>query len=217
MTSGRPCSAGLRRATPARRWPSAAGSCWPAPGGQQHRGRPTAGQPGPRSPSGGRGSWPDGWRAWPTSPGRAPRANSPTSTSSGSLSPTLETRPTDATHWSTRSLARALGMTQSAISRIWRAFGLKPHLAEDVQAVHRPAVHREGPRHRRPVPRTHPRRPSCCAWTRRPRSKRWTAPSRSCRCCPGPWPSERTHDYAATGPPTCTPPWTWPPARSSPT
>jgi transposase len=43
---------------------------------------------------------------------------------------TLETTPTDATHWSTRSLARATGMSQSAISRIWRAFGLKPHLVD---------------------------------------------------------------------------------------
>src|SRR4030095_11251817 len=39
---------------------------------------------------------------------------------------TLETTPKDATHWSTRSLARATGMSQSAISRIWRDFGLKP-------------------------------------------------------------------------------------------
>jgi transposase len=43
---------------------------------------------------------------------------------------TLETTPTAATHWSTRSLARHLGMSQSAISRIWRAFGLKPHLVD---------------------------------------------------------------------------------------
>jgi transposase len=43
---------------------------------------------------------------------------------------TLETTPTNATHWSTRSLARALGMNQTAVSRIWRAFGLKPHLTE---------------------------------------------------------------------------------------
>ena len=43
---------------------------------------------------------------------------------------TLETTPADATHWSTRSLARQLGMSQSAISRIWRAFGLKPHLVD---------------------------------------------------------------------------------------
>jgi transposase len=43
---------------------------------------------------------------------------------------TLETTPTDATHWSTRSLARTLGLNQTAVSRIWRAFGLKPHLTE---------------------------------------------------------------------------------------
>src|SRR5829696_7095683 len=41
---------------------------------------------------------------------------------------TLETTPRDATHWSTRSLAKHVGMSQSAIARIWRAFGLKPHL-----------------------------------------------------------------------------------------
>jgi transposase len=43
---------------------------------------------------------------------------------------TLEETPRDATHWSTRSMAEATGMSQSAISRIWRAFGLKPHLTE---------------------------------------------------------------------------------------
>jgi transposase len=40
---------------------------------------------------------------------------------------TLEARPADATHWSTRSLARALGLSQTAVVRIWHAFGLKPH------------------------------------------------------------------------------------------
>jgi transposase len=46
------------------------------------------------------------------------------------ITKTLEETPTDATHWSTRSMARATGMSQTAISRIWRAFGLKPHLDE---------------------------------------------------------------------------------------
>ena len=44
---------------------------------------------------------------------------------------TLEESPRDATHWSTRSMAKATGMSQPAISRIWRAFGLKPHLQEN--------------------------------------------------------------------------------------
>jgi transposase len=43
---------------------------------------------------------------------------------------TLEETPPDATHWSTRSIAQAAGMSQSAVSRIWRAFGLKPHLVD---------------------------------------------------------------------------------------
>jgi transposase len=43
---------------------------------------------------------------------------------------TLESVPRDATHWSTRSMARATGMSQSAVSRIWRAFGLQPHRVE---------------------------------------------------------------------------------------
>ncbi len=43
---------------------------------------------------------------------------------------TLEQKPTDATHWSTRSMARATGMSQASISRIWRAFGLQPQRAE---------------------------------------------------------------------------------------
>jgi transposase len=40
---------------------------------------------------------------------------------------TLESVPAAATHWSTRSMARDSGLTQSAVSRIWRAFGLQPH------------------------------------------------------------------------------------------
>ena len=43
---------------------------------------------------------------------------------------TLEEQPANATHWSTRSMAAATGMSQSAVSRIWRAFGLKPHQTE---------------------------------------------------------------------------------------
>lgn len=43
---------------------------------------------------------------------------------------TLESTPKDATHWSTRSMADEMGLSQSAISRIWRAFGLQPHRQE---------------------------------------------------------------------------------------
>jgi transposase len=40
---------------------------------------------------------------------------------------TLESTPKHATHWSTRSMAREVGLTQSAVQRIWKAFGLQPH------------------------------------------------------------------------------------------
>lgn len=43
---------------------------------------------------------------------------------------TLETTPKQATHWSTRSMAAEVGLTQSAVLRIWRAFGLQPHRQE---------------------------------------------------------------------------------------
>jgi transposase len=43
---------------------------------------------------------------------------------------TLESKPKDATHWSTRGMAKRSGLSQSGIARIWRAFGLQPHRSE---------------------------------------------------------------------------------------
>lgn len=43
---------------------------------------------------------------------------------------TLESQPLGATHWSTRSLAKDVGLSQSAVVRIWRAFSLQPHRSE---------------------------------------------------------------------------------------
>lgn len=40
---------------------------------------------------------------------------------------TLESLPSDATHWSSRGMARASGLSISTVQRIWRAFGLQPH------------------------------------------------------------------------------------------
>jgi transposase len=54
---------------------------------------------------------------------------------------TLESTPKDATHWSTRSMAAEVGLSQTAVTRIWRAFGLQPHrqdtwkLSKDPQFV----------------------------------------------------------------------------------
>ena len=46
------------------------------------------------------------------------------------IAKTLEETPKNATHWSTRSMAEATGLSQSSISRIWRAFTLQPHRIE---------------------------------------------------------------------------------------
>ena len=43
---------------------------------------------------------------------------------------TLESAPKNATHWSTRAMAKEMGLSQSSVSRIWRAFGLQPHRSE---------------------------------------------------------------------------------------
>src|SRR2546422_1808725 len=43
---------------------------------------------------------------------------------------TLESTPRGATHWSTRGMAKAIGLSHATISRIWHAFGLQPHRSE---------------------------------------------------------------------------------------
>jgi len=59
----------------------------------------------------------------------APRKASD-ATIEGLIARTLESKPANATHWSTRSMAKAVGLSQSMVSRVWRAFGLQPHRME---------------------------------------------------------------------------------------
>src|SRR5215212_583652 len=122
------------------------------------------------------------------------------------ITKTLESTPKDATHWSTRSMAREVGLTQTAVSRIWRAFGLQPHrqdafkLSKDPLFVEK--VH--------DVVGLYVNRPSAlssCASMRSPRSRCSTAPRRSWRCsraCPSAPPTTT----AGPEPPASTPPWT---------
>lgn len=67
----------------------------------------------------------------------APRPGAPRSVSdeqvAGLVKRTLETMPKGASRWSTRDMARAIGLDRDTISRVWRAFGLKPHRSETYQ------------------------------------------------------------------------------------
>ena len=46
------------------------------------------------------------------------------------IATTLEQAPAKGTHWSTRGLAQAVGLSRSTVGRIWQAFGLEPHRSE---------------------------------------------------------------------------------------
>lgn len=48
---------------------------------------------------------------------------------------TLDSAPTHARHWSTRSLAAASGLSRASVHRIWRAFSLRPHRTETLRLL----------------------------------------------------------------------------------
>ena len=61
-------------------------------------------------------------------PGRTPKISA--ATVQRVVRKTTQEKPTNATHWSTRSMAAATGISEASVRRIWRAHGLKPHLVE---------------------------------------------------------------------------------------
>ena len=108
-----------------------------------------------------------------------------------------ERGPGQDTHWSTRSMAAETGLNQTAVSRIWRAFGLKPHLIQtwklssDPEFIERSATSS-----------------ACISARRRTRwSWRWTrsrqiqAIDRTAPCLPilPTTPERMTHDYVRNG------------------
>ena len=84
---------------------------------------------------------------------------------------TLEEAPRNATHWSTRAMARRAGMSQSAVSRLWRAFGLRPHRAETFKLSSDPAFSSTRSATSSGSTSHHRSARWCCAWTRSRRSK----------------------------------------------
>ena len=126
---------------------------------------------------------------------------------------TLETTPADATHWSLRAMAAAVGHAPSTIHRIWRAFGLQPHAARPSSCRPTPCSSRRsaissGSTSTRASGR------SCCVSTKSRRSRRSAAPSPCCRCDRD-RPSGGATTIPATARSPCSPPWMPPPAGSS--
>src|ERR1700674_423301 len=69
-------------------------------------------------------------------PGRTPAI--PSSTVEAILRNTTQEKPVAATHWSTRTMAKAVGVSKATVSRIWRANGLKPHLSKTFKVSNDP-------------------------------------------------------------------------------
>ena len=134
-------------------------------------------------------------------------------TGSALIVATLETTPPDATHWSTRSMADHLGLSQSMVSRVWRAFGLAPH-KQDSWKLSKDPLFVAKVRDVVGLYLDPPERALVLCVTRKPRSRRSTGPSRCSRCCRGPRPGPVTTTFA-TAPQASTPLLTWPAVRSS--
>ena len=54
------------------------------------------------------------------------------------LRKTTQEKPENSTHWSTRSMAKAVGTTHSLVNRVWREYGLKPHLVKTFKVSNDP-------------------------------------------------------------------------------
>ena len=69
-------------------------------------------------------------------PGRTPAITAETVTRI--VRKTTQEKPEAATHWSTRSMARAVGVSKATVQRIWAAHGLKPHLTRNFKLSNDP-------------------------------------------------------------------------------
>ena len=110
---------------------------------------------------------------------------------------TLEATPPGATHWSLRSMAKAVGYAPSTIHRIWRAFGLQPHRSETFKLSNDPLFVEKV----RDIVGLYMARRSgrwCCAWTRSRRSRRLDRTQPLLPMRPGQV-ERRTHDYTRHG------------------
>ncbi len=115
----------------------------------------------------------------------APRSGQPRRHHDGKvqevLEATLNRRPQKATHWSVRSLSEELGIPRDFVHRVWRAFGLKPHLSHSFKLSTDPQFVKKV---RDVVAASiwiRPIKHWCSAWTSKAKFRHWIGPSDLCR------------------------------------
>src|SRR5258708_28986525 len=69
-------------------------------------------------------------------PGRTPSISA--EVTAALIAKTTQSTPTNATHWSTRTIAKEMSISKASVSRIWRANGLKPHRVETFKVTNHP-------------------------------------------------------------------------------
>jgi transposase len=96
----------------------------------------------------------------------------------------LESQPENATHWSTRAMAKRVGMSQTMVSRVWRAFGLQPHRTETFKLSTGPAFV-DKVRDVVGLYMAPPHRAVVLCGDEKPQIQALTGSRRCCRCDPG--------------------------------
>lgn len=124
---------------------------------------------------------------------------------------TLERRPKEATHWSTRLMAKATGLNQTAIFRIWKAFGLQPHRAETFKLSTDPLFIDKV----RDIVGLYLAPPTRAVLLCVDEKSQIQALDRTQPLLPLSFgiAERRSHDYGVTAPQPCSQRWIWPPAR----
>jgi transposase len=110
-------------------------------------------------------------------PGRTPSI--PAAMVNTVIKKTTQSTPVNATHWSTRTMAREVGISEASVRRIWHAHGLKPHLVKTFKVSRDPefagkleaivGLYLNPPEHA-----------LVCASMKRARYKPWTEPNPGC-------------------------------------
>ncbi len=89
--------------------------------------------------------------------------------------------PENRTHWSRRAMAKEMGIGQDSVGRIWRTFGVKPHVVRGFKLSKDPMFAEKVQGHRRALPQSRRTRRWCSRWMRRASARLWSVPSRCCR------------------------------------